>query len=556
MGNPVFRRDPSRAFRVWNIKEIFTGDLGVTTEHLYVPNVEDLVVDGKGVMRQVIAVDPVSAIPTMVVINGEPGDITDPDSIIDGLRARQPHGINRIFVDNSTVPATVTVHSRYRIYGSEATQAKLFKGTDTSDNGQVISHTLNSSNIIVSEMIDLVPLYDTNNTIKRPPRFHTTTPMEDGELVTLVVYAASGRVVDEYPFIIRNANMISGPTATNIYIEDIELLSDLLSDDDPKLIEHPLHVPVTTTMMQCRVHYSNGDKADHAIDGSKVKLHGVNSFNTSIIGPTSNVVLSYYPDPSEPSINLQGSIRPSISKTYKLTTVGNVTDVAYKLYVVPIWTGTEYRLVYRLTDVAYESDIDVTEYVTTTRTDGTAFKGNDFSREQTVNAVLDMSRINPNQTPPYVHVQQYKITLDRPGSSDYNDYVIDYGGDGYTYFGNGHYATAGVTGDHKFKVDINQSNKTDWLSWLYRAVDPIFDSSITDRGPEPTHFRLEHGGTNGNRLIGTFDISKWRDEFALGTLRNWEQGYPMNIVFIVRANGQDKVIGIAPLSIKYIYSGS
>jgi hypothetical protein len=554
----VFRRDPNRGFRVWSQHEVYIGELGVTTGTLYIPNVNDLVVNPNGIIYQVKEVDEASGLPTLEVINGKDANsgITDPDSLPEGLRNYQPHGINRIFIDTSVSPSIISVDSRYRIYGSETTQAKLFKGTDISTSGEVISHTLNSSGVVVSEMIALVPLFDGNTTIKRPARFHTTAELADGELVTLVIYNASGRVSGTHPFIVRNANTISGPTASNIYIVDVELVGDLISDENPLLIENPLHVPFQTNMLFARIHYSNGDYADHAIDGNKIKLHGVSGFNTSIIGPSSNVVLSYYPDSTEPAINLQGSIHPSISKTYRLTNIMASTDLALKLYVIPVWTGSGYVLKFRLTDLEYLANLDVTDLVTVSRSDGTAFRGNDYGREQTVNVYLDLSRINPNQNPPHTHVQQFKITLNAPGGLSVDNYVIDYGGDGMTYFGAGHYATASLTYTHKFKLDINQTSLEDWKSWLYRTLDPIFDNSVDTEAPEPTHFRLEHGGVNGGRLIGTYDISQWDDEFELGTEREWEQGYPLVVTFIVRVSGTDKILGVAPLAIKYIYSGS
>lgn len=557
MGNPVFRKDLERGFRVWHIKEIFTGEVGVTSGSLYVPNVGDLVVDNSGIIYRVTAVDETNAIPTLEIIAGGPSKpITDPDSLPDGLRTYQPSGINRLFIDNSTNPHSASVYSQFRVYGSENTQAKLFRGRDTSPAGVVLSHTINSSNVIVSEMIDLIPLYATNNTIKRPARFHTSHELDDGEVATLVTYSASGRVTGEYVFLIRNANMISGPTASNVYIEDIEIISDLISDHDPLLIENPLHVPFNTTMLTCRVWYSDGTYADHTIDGNKAKLHGVNSFNTGLLGPSSKVVLSYYPSPSEPAINLQGSIAPSISKTYNLANIPLYGDTAYKLYAIPIWTGSGYRLAFRLTDLEYLTDIDVTESVMVTRSDGTPFRGNDYDRVQSVRAAVSLDLLNNPQAQGTVHVQEFKITLNPPGTVSQNNYVIDYIGDGFTYFGVGHYCTASLSSSRKFKIDINQSNQADWLSWLYRAVDPMYNNSVVDRAPEPTHFRLEQGGVNGGRLVGTYNVSQWDEEFELGTERSWEQNYPLNIVWIVRENGLDKTVAMTPLSIKYVYSGS
>lgn len=557
MSNVVYRRDPTRTWRMWHINEIFTGKTGVTTEHLYVPNVDDLVFNGISTFYKVTAVDQVTAIPTLEAINPSAGfeiEVTDPDNLMHGLRSYEPHGVNRIFIDTSTKPSTISVDSRYRVYGSEATQIKLFMGYNTGPNGVVISQKLNSSGVVVSETVDLEPLYGTDNTIKRPLRFHSTRNLADGERVTMVVYNASGRVCGEHPFIVRNANMICGPTASSIYIEDIELVSDLISKTDPLLIENPLHVPLATSMMFCRVHYSNGKKADHSIDGNKVKIHGLGAFNTSILGPINNVVLSYYPSPTEPAINLQGVLKPSISKVYKLANKSVSGDIALKLYVSPVWTGSGYKLYVRLTNKEYNVNIDVTENVRITNVNGLPFRPNEFGVQQHISLTLAIDSINPDMHPGFIHAQQLKISLNPPGPTNVNSWVIDYGGDGYTYFGADKYCQASVVSKRKYRIDANQTNLTDWLSWMYWAIDPSFDNTLSDRAPTPTHFRLEHGGANGSRVIGTYPIEAWDTEFELGENRDWEQEYPMNITWLVMEGSTEKVLGLSAMAIKYIYN--
>jgi hypothetical protein len=542
---------------MWAMDEIYTGQVGVTTKTLHVPNEGDVVFDGMNTFYRVVAVDSVTAIPTLQAINPSlmfNTEVSDPDNLTHGLRYYEPHITNRIFIDNNTTPKTLSVDARYRIYGSEATQAKLFKGTNTSTNGVVVSQTINSNGIVVSETIDLEAVYDTNNTIKRPRRFNTSNELQDGEKVTLVVYSASGRVVGEHPFIVRNANMISGPTASSIYIEDIELRGGLISTVDPLLIENPLHIPFNTSMLSCRVHYSNGNYADHSIDGNKVKLHGASSFNTGILGPISNVVLSYYPDYGEPAINLQGTVKPSISKTYKLANrvVGN--DFALKLYVVPIWVGNKYRLAIRLTDLEYAVDTDVTDYVQLAKVDGTVFRGDSYGVQQSIVMTLNLDSVIPGTYPGYVHVQQFKITLNAPGSVNISEWIIDYGGDGFTYFGSDMYVSASVQNTRKFRINMNQTNQIDWLSWLYWSLDPAYDNELLDKAPIPTHFRLEHGNVNGDRVVGTYSIDAWNDEYELGTTRDWESGKPMNFVWILRDNGVDKVLAMAAVPIKFVYT--
>lgn len=542
---------------MWHLKEIYMGVPGVVTQLLYVPNVDDLVFDGQNTLYKVEAVDPVTALPTLIAVNLQEGfnsHVSDPDNLMHGLRSYEPHIVNRVFVDTTTTPATVSIDARYRIYGSEATRAKLFLGFDTSTQGTVISKKLSSSGIVISDTVDLEPLYPGNHTVKRPGRFHTETALEDGERVTLVVYNAAGKVCGEHPFIVRNAGMISGPTASSIYIEDVELVSDLLSQEDSELIVNPLHTPLMTNMFTCRVHYSNGLFSDHAVDGNKVKIHGITAFNTSLLGPITQVVLSYYPSPGEPAINVSGALKPSINKIYKLANRAMTNDPALKLYVAPVWVGNGYKLLVYLTDAEYNREVDVTAHSVITLEEGGVFRGNVYGQQQKIRVSLNMDVAAPGRYPGFVHTQQITLTLNQPGSATTAEWVIDYGGDGFTYQGDRIFCHALLTGNKEFRIDGNETNLIDWLSRTYRAIDPLFNPTLASAAPEPTHVRLENGNPDGSRLITTIPVTDWDKLLTLGTDREWDVNYPLKMVWLVIANGQEKVTGITALSIKPQYN--
>ncbi len=530
---------------------------GVVTQLLYVPNVGDLVFDGQNTLYRVEAVDAVTALPTLLAINLQEGfnsHVSDPDNLMHGLRSYEPHIVNRVFVDPSTSPAVVSVDARYRIYGSEATKARLFLGSDTSVEGTVVSQKLSSAGIVISDTVDLESLYPGNNTVKRPGRFHTDATLADGERVTLVVYNAAGKVCGEHPFIIRNAGMISGPTASSVYIEDVELITDLLSPEDNELVINPLHTPLMTNMFTCRVRYSNGLFSDHAVDGNKVKIHGITAFNTSLLGPMTQIVLSYYPSPGEPSINVNGVLKPSVNKIYKLANRSLTNDPALKLYIAPVWVGNGYRLLVYLTDVQYNREVEVSTHCGIKLEDGSTFRGNVYGRQQNIRVSLNMDIAAPGRYPGFVHTQQIALTLNPPGSASTAEWIIDYGGDGFTYTGDRIFANALLTGNKEFRIDGNETNLVDWLSRTYRAVDPLFDPTLMTAAPEPTHIRLEHGNADGSRLITTIPVTDWDKTLVLGSDREWDVNYPLKMVWLVIANGQEKVVGITALSIKPQYN--
>lgn len=548
----IYRRDPERGWRMWSLSEIYTGEVVQTSKALYVPNVGDLVFDNTDTFYRVDAIDAVTQIPTLAIVNPWAKTIAapNPDNIHEGLKMYQPHIATRIFIDKLTKPATVSIDPLYRVLGDEHTRMKFFKGTDTSDNGTVISQVVNSNGAVTSETVDLVPIYPGVNTQKRPTRFHTHYDLKDGDLVTAVVYNATGRASGEHTFVVRNAGMIASPTANNVYVEDIELISGLISDHDPLLIQNQLNVPFTTSMMTCRVHYSDGSYQDMAVDGSRVRLNGLSKFNTGLLGPTTHVVLSYFPTSQEQSINLSGYPTPSINKTYKLANVPANESYAFKLYIIPVWEDTLYRLKVRLTDLEYSLNLDVTDHVTIKQANGWDFNGMGFGLTQTLHLTLRLDDVLPGAYTGHVHVQQLLLTLTPPYNRNTDNWVIDYIGDGYTTFGVDVYAIASSL-DHKpFTIGVGQQTQYDWLSRLYNALDPIFDSTVLDEPPVPTHFRLENGGEDGSWAIGTFTVDQWNNTFQLGLEREWDRRWPLNIVWLVNENGMMKTVGITPLSIE------
>lgn len=550
--NVAYERDPERGWRWWHINMIYRGQSGVVYERLYVPNVGDLVYDGENSFYRVDHVDEVTAIPTLTRIDPSKGlnDTGDPNNLFSALRVYQPHITERMFIDTLTNPYTLSPDGRYRVYGDEHTHAKLFLGTDTSEDGTVLSQSLNSNGVVISELVELTPVHPDIPTIKRPKRMHTSRNLADGEVVTLVIYNAHGRPTTETPFFCRRADNISAPSSSNVYVHDIELISPLISATDPTLIENPLNVPLTTSLMMCRVHYSNGHHMDLEIDGQKVKIHGLNNFNTSLLGPATNIVLSYYPSEQEQAINLSGHPIAQIPKHYRLANIPMGDDVAVKLYVVPKWVDNHYELTWRLTNLQYTLDLDVTDWVTVRQDNGFAFNSRGFGITQMLQVSLDLDLAAPGRYPGHVHAQQLSITLEEPNSTPKDNWVIDYTGDGFTYVGVGVWCSVSHMTNRPFRIDIGQNVDYEWINRLYYPLDPLFDGTVLDRGPMPTHFRLEHGGEDGRQAIGTYSIADWDKTFYLGPNRAWDPYWPMNIVWLVESNNTFKTLGITPLSIE------
>lgn len=546
----VHQRDPERGFRFWRIDEIYTDSTAdAATQDRWIPNVKDMVWKPPHEFYEVAAIDPVTSYPTLVRIDPTKGindGIVDPDNLNAGLRVYQPHVGQRIFVDTLTNPFECTLDVRYRIYDREAVNCKFFLGTNTTESGRVISQKVNANGAIVSELVDLYNIWPGNTAIKRPESFHTTVALQDGDIVTMVVYSATGQAVEERAFMVRLAKNVVGPNSSGLYIEDIELITSLLSKTDPTLIEIPMGTPVATSTMRCRVHYSDGNYVDYEVDGAKIKLHGLNSFNL-MSSNEKTLVLTYTLGEGESAVNADGLV-PFMAKKYTLVARRTSSEQhSFRIWIEPYYSNNRWALRYHLTDLDNTVFLDVTDHVTVAQQNGQNFNPVAFGIPQRLLLSLPLDDVMPGAYPGIIQSQVTDITLFETSYSVNTVYTIDYTTDGNNVFGTGAVARAHMDFNLTFTVDGGVSSEYDWLSSFYRTMDPLYDTQALIDVPEPTHFRLEHAG----RVIGTYPVSDFARTFSLGNGNSWTMGEPMNVIWLLRVNSYEKTLGISPFGLKF-----
>ena len=75
---------------------------------------------------------------------------------------------------------------------TEAVTARLFRGTDTSVNGTIISRRYNSTGNLIGDDIQVDNVFTTNPAIRRPRACNVDVVLNAGETVTLVYYSSTG----------------------------------------------------------------------------------------------------------------------------------------------------------------------------------------------------------------------------------------------------------------------------------------------------------------------------------------------------------------------------
>ena len=171
-------------WQIWLMDDIYLGTIG---EGKFVPKVKDMVyeISGRVVTKYIVhAIDPVTFIPTLQTEDiSNQTDAFSTDDILYGVGPGTQSDTYRIYLDKSVTPYRLSVDRRLRVGGSSCTQCKIFKGTNTSNSGVVISGLYNQSGILQTENIplEIVATQSINNSsIKVVGAAYTQFDLNDG----------------------------------------------------------------------------------------------------------------------------------------------------------------------------------------------------------------------------------------------------------------------------------------------------------------------------------------------------------------------------------------
>lgn len=539
--------EPSRD---WDISEIYMGTDPVDGQTLHIARVKDRVNDPAKGLYLVIAMS--GNIPTLElkVKYSQQGQF-DPnsDSLVTSLSMRQPNSTAKAFFDVTQTPPTIQIDGRWIQYDSEPVTMIFFKGTDTNKlTGTIISERRDANGDLIGVNIPLFPHNPAINTEKRPDVFTTSYPLKRGDVITGVAYTAVGGVFSEEPFVVVESATIRAPSHNAIFLENLTMKSPLISGPDPKLLLNSQGTPFNTSLIKGVLWYSDGSKTEVNVDGTKCVVHGLDRFDTSRVGTPSDIMISYYPDITEPFINGGAGATKHLTRGYKLANIAVDTSYALKVYPVPkfISTAIGYEFKWRVTNMAGDLDIDVTADIIASLPDGTGIKGNNYGVPQKVTIALNMDTIAPGVYPGHIHTQIMDITLSIPGSGGWSPWVIDYIGGGVNNYGIDLKVSATNVNGGKFKVDFGQMNVTDWLAKVYLESAPLWDITFTDKPITPSHFILEYNGVTSEHPVATF--KNILDKVVTAT--PFADNQTMNIVWIYRSGSGDRLLAMSPVLIR------
>lgn len=530
---------------IWEKSEIYDGTVG---RNRYVPKINDWVVDAiNAEFFRVVSVDPVTLIATLE--DAKPAGISYVLSAMDVLLggSRKSTETYRVFIDKTTLPYTLTIDKRNKIYGSEVTGYKLFRGTDISPTGHVVSERFDGQGNFVSNLIDMeLVAFNThdNYAVKAPKSCRTRIDLPDNEVLTAVFYNAVGGVVSTQQVLVINSSFVPLAYDNEKYITRISLDSNFIDSGNDRTIRFPLNVPVNGLNLFGVVHYSDGSELKLPVDDTKFSILGIEQYLSTIIGQRLDLVLSYHLSPGEKTYAAVSGDGKYITEAYSLITDEANYSYTVKLYCYPEWLDTNqgYRLRWFMTNLDRNIIYDVTPYVQFAENTG-VFDPIGYGTVQRKAVMLLLSDVS-GQFRDFIHTQQVDILLRGNPMIMNNAWEVSNESTGqYGLYGRDLFAKRNVTYQDRFKIDSDIVLYSDWLQRLFYINHPLTKPDIETNPPEPTHFEVVY-----NTHTLRFNISEWNQELSLNTpLTLFTNVY---IRFIKETPAGDLILSVAGLIIR------
>lgn len=537
-------QDPNRGWRVYSRAEIFDGT--ATSVGLIVPNPNDIIIDVPNTtILSVLSVDYTTGVSTLKDFNLK--DSTNVNDYDRFLSAGSDNETFRIYVDTTNIPYTLAFDTSMHTYNSDANYVRVFKGTDATINGTVISAYYNQNGDLVNDQIplELAATVNLNNVaIKVPKVGSCNRHLNNGDTVTAVIYSATGAELGVRQCVVMNTRFIRNSSTSNRYIRGISLKTPFNSSVDPSLIEYKVNATISSANMMGIVHYSDGSDIERVIDGDKFAILGLNSLMNSFVGQRQPAILTYTLSPEESTFGTTVSSNGVITQRYDFLTVPADGAYSVKLFVFPKWLDSTrgYRLEYWL----YTLDRDQAQFVTpfiSLSTNSPAFDPLLYGLKQSITVSLDLHEVDPNYKH-YIHEQSFDVILQRAGSSN----TLPLWTMSYSYGQNPLYGITGSAQLHDtgtlWTVNIGSgaATKEQWLNNIYLRALPLYNPQIETAPLQPTHIELVFK----NRFY-EYSVEEWNDNHYV--TNDLAQGELLLIRFIKRTVNGDLMLGCAGLPV-------
>lgn len=535
--------DPDARWQYWNIEEIYM--VNGPGARRYVPKVGDYVEDSTVYITfEVTAIDPVTLAATLVPINRNinNGVISTEDTLI-GVGPGTQADTYRVYLDTSVTPHILAVDARLKVGGTMANYAKIFKGTNLTQSGKVISFLYDPAGTFLTQNIPLeLAAIDshTNHAIKVVSVCYTNEQIADGEIVTVVIYSSDGHVVSRRQLLVENTSFIRSINSAQKYISHISLKSPFLSTSDQNTLSYPINVPLQAFNMIGVIHYSDNTIEELPVDGSKFKIMGLERFVATVVGQEIQLGLSYALSPGEVCYGAVSGDGKFVTAPYRMIVANQIGAYSVKLFCYPVWIddASGYMLKWFMYNLDRDTAFDVTAFVSMNA--GTpAFRPKAYGETQKLSARLNIRDVSAIFNS-YIHIQTVDVVLRSPATArdiDQSNWSIGFEPNQDPQYGINLRGRLQIVNATLSKVNLSSGINTqaDWLEHFYYSSKPLFDRRRETRPPEPNFFAIEANGTRYE-----FPIGAWNNPLSIGG--GFEIDDTLFIEFFRREAGSDMLL--------------
>lgn len=536
--------DPNRGFRLWAADEIFrSGHDG------FVPNIGDLVVDLTTGFRRITDVNYTTGESQSVAwripdINGVTGE-----DILLGAGPGHVSESFRIYIDENVFPHTLTFDGRLKIHGTAAREVKVFRGADISLDGDVVSRMYDQGGQLLGENIPMETVKDSVGVslgYKVPVVGHTVADIATGELLTAVVFNDEGSVLSITSLLAERTGYVRRAQAAALYVVDVRIESPYLDTASDEL-RVPINLPLSNVAMEGVVTYSDGRQVRVPIDGTKMRVDGLNNYVSTVVNQTVPVVLKYTLSPSEVNYTGMTGSEHHVARSYTVRSIEVDGAHTVKLFSYPSWNSNTnaYELTHWMVNLDRNVCRNVTPFVTITQ-QSNPFNPNRYGTLQELSFVMNLKDAMPSLRD-YQHVQTVGISLIGPGTDTGTLWTTEFSPNQTPPYGWGLEARMEFVnaGNWRMTLDSDETSRANWLSKVYRNLEPLYDENVETYAPEPTHFRVHFKNTTVE-----YGIGQWEAEMIVPN--DYQPGETLLVSFIHRLVGQDLMLGVAGMSVKHI----
>jgi len=544
---PIY--DPDGRFQVWSLAELFMGSAISPGDKRYVGKIGDLVVDTDLFLWYIITnIDLATLTPTLLekVSPQSTGAASDEDILL-GVGPGPVSGAFRVYVDTSVNPHVVAVDAACEVHGSMVSYCRIFRGSDLTSAGNIMSLLYDSAGNVIGDKIPLEKVVvpsGTNVAVWGVPVCYTMQEPPNGEQVTIVFYSDTDAVVSKAVLLVDNSAFIRAPNAATKYISGISLECPFLSTTDSRVINLPQNVLIQSMNMVGVLHYSDGSIRKMPVDNTKFSLLGLEAYLSTIVGQQASVILRYQLSAGEIAYGTTTGQVASITETYKVITAREDNAYSVKLYGYPEWVDSVSGYTLRWFMYTGNRDVvyDVTDLVDYSQSPA-PLNPTLYGAQQTIVVGVNLSAVN-GAYKNYRHVQTETLALLGPGTQRTTNWQIYFDQNQSPPYGvNNHADLTFVNYNYyKLKYDLGETDVTAWLQRLYFAARPLVDTNKEAVPPTPTHFRIKYGAFNY-----VFPISQWADEQIVGN--GLGDNATLYIEFLFRTPDTDLQLAVAALPI-------